>query len=118
MFLIWSKLKVWEQTKVSHSKQPLTRENAYSLSTLGKVGTYNDILEDHRHRVLEVIKAEAKLGNNYLLWTKLSELAPSQREELAEYLLELNYQILYKDDRVLLISWLWDRNSFENRNDR
>lgn len=112
MFLLWSKLRIWTKTKAEHSKQPLTRENAYSLSILGKVSTYTDVLEDHKKWLLRTIKEEAKLRNNYLLWTHLSDITPEQKEELVNYLSELGYQILYTDARVMLITWLWEPNSF------
>ena len=112
MFLLRSKLRTWRQTKAEHSKQPLTRENAYSLSILGKASTYTDVLEDHKKWLLNTIKNEARLHNNYLLWTHLSDITPAQKEELADYLSELGYQVLYADARVMLITWLWEPNSF------
>ena len=112
MFLLWSKLKAWKQTKAEHSKQPLTRENAYSLSILGKVSTYTDVLEDHKKWLLRTIKEEAKLRNNYLLWQHLDAITPEQKKELVKYLSELGYQVLYTDARVMLITWLWEPNSF------
>lgn len=112
VFLLWSKFKTWKQTKVEHSKQPLTRENAYSLSILGKVGTYTNVLDDHKKWLLETIKNEAKLRNNYLLWQHLDAITPEQKEELVNYLSELGYQVLYTDARVMLITWLWEPNSF------
>ena len=113
MFLLWTKLKIWSQTKAEHSKQPLTRENAYSLSILGKVSTYADVLEGHKKWLLHTIKEEAKLHNNYLLWQHLDTITPEQKEELVDYLSKLGYQILYTDARVMLITWLWEPNSFK-----
>lgn len=104
MFLLWSKFRIWTKTKAEHSKQPLTRENAYSLSILGKASTYTDVLEDHKKWLLNTIKAEAKLRNNYLLWQHLDAITPEQKEELVNYLSELGYQVLYTDARVMLIT--------------
>ena len=112
LLLLWSKLRTWRQTKAERGKQPLTRENAYSLSILGKVSTYTDVLEDHKKWLLKTIKDEAKLHNNYLLWQNLENITPDQKEELVDYLSKLGYQVLYTDARVMLITWLWKPESF------
>ncbi len=112
LLLLWAKLKTWTQTKAEQSRQPLTRENAYSLSIIGKPSTYTDVLERHKKWLLDTIKNEAKLHNNYLLWQNLDNITPEQKEELVNYLSELGYQVLYTDARVMLITWLWEPNSF------
>ena len=112
LLLLWSKLRTWTQTKAEQCKQPLTRENAYSLSILGKPSTYTDVLERHKKWLLDTIRSEARLHNNYLLWQNLDNITPDQKEELVDYLSKLGYQVLYTDARVMLITWLWEPNSF------
>ena len=111
LLLLWSKFRTWRQTKVNN-KQPLTRENAYALSILGKEGTYENVLENHKEWLLKTIKEEARLQNNYLLWKHLNAITPTQKEELVDFLSELGYQVLYTDANVMLITWLWEPNSF------
>lgn len=111
LFFIWDKLKAWTQTKVEHNRQPLTRENAYALSVIGKASTYKDVLEEHKKWLLSTIKNEAAIHNTYLLWQHLDSITPTQREKLCCYLAELGYQVLYTDERVMLITWLWEPNS-------
>ena len=113
LFFLWSKFRTWTKAKVEHSRQPLNRENAYSLSILGKEGTYESVLDDHKKWLLSTIRNEAKSHNNYLLWQHLDVITPEQKEELTDYLSKLGYQVLYTDARVMLITWLWEPNSFK-----
>ena len=114
LFAFWSKFKTWKQTKVHQYKQPLTRENAYSLSVIDKIGTYDDVLEYHKKWILETIKAEARMHNSYLLWRNFNKVTPKQRKELIASLSELGYRILYTDDIVMLITWLSESNNTKN----
>ena len=105
------KFRTWRTKKENH--QPLSRENAYSISVLGRKGSYDDILKDHEKRVLKAINDEARISNNYLLWRYCDYITPSQKDMLINFLTNLGYQVLYTDERVILITWLWSRKDFE-----
>ena len=113
LFALWTKFRIWNKARVEHNKQPLNRENAYALSILGKEGTYQNVLDNHKKWLLDSIRNEARIGNNYLLWKNLDKVTPEQKEELVNFLSELRYQVLYIDGRVMLITWLWSLNDFK-----
>ena len=109
---LWAKLVTWNKARANHNRQPLNRENAYVLSILGKEGSYQNVLNNHIEWLLKTIKEEARLGNNYLLWKRLEYITPTQKKELVDYLDSLGYQVLYTDENVMLITWLWSPNDF------
>ena len=71
--------------KLGEKQRPLSRENAYVLSTIGnKHGKYSDITEEYYKTVLKDIENAAKLGESYLLKHHPSWLSPSDKEALIQ----------------------------------
>ena len=113
LFLLLNKFKSWREAKATESKQPLSRENAYVLSTIGnKHGKYSEITENYHKIVLQNIETAAKLGDTYLLQKHPSWLSPSDKEELIDFLAELGYNICYTDSRVTLITWVYSPKDY------
>ena len=106
--LLSTRFRTWQKAKVLESKQPLTRENAYVLSSIGeRHGKYSSIRNNYHKEVLDNIKNAARTGASYLLQEHPTWLAPSDKEELVRYLSELGYTVCYSDSTVILISWLY-----------
>ena len=113
LLFILNKIKTWRETKAEVSKQPLSRENAYVLSTIvNKHGKYSDITEEYYKTVLKDIENAAKLGESYLLKHHPSWLSPSDKEALIDYLVNLGYNICYTDARVTLITWIYQPQDY------
>ena len=116
LFLLLNKFKSWREAKATESKQPLSRENAYVLSTIGnKHGKYSEITENYHKIVLQNIETAAKLGDTYLLQKHPSCLSPSDKEELVDFLANLGYNVLFFDSRVLLITWIYPASDYQKQ---
>lgn len=115
LFVLLSKFRIWRKAKVQQNKQPLSRENAYVLSALNKIGSYEDVRNKYYHHVLDLIKDSARNGEMYLLLSFPKYISPMDKEGLVDFLGKLGYNICYIDGRVILISWEYSPNDF-NRN--
>ena len=105
LFLL-NKIKTWRETKAEVSKQPLSRENAYALSSIKKKkGNYSDVTEDFINKVFKDINDVASYGDTYLLYRFPSHVSTSMVNILVERLVELDYKVCYRDYEVILISW-------------
>ena len=101
-----NKFKAWKEAKVNESKQPLSRENAYALSSIKKKkGNYSDVTEDFINKVFKGINDDASYGDTYLLYRFPSHISTSMANILVERLIELDYKVCYRDNEVILISW-------------
>lgn len=118
LLFIFNKLKTWGKAKVEESKQPLSRENAYVLSSIGeKHGDYADIVTGYNKRVLKDIEAIAKMGEVYLLKKYPPYLSPSDKEAHCKYLIDLGYTICYANSEVILITWKYSAKDFTEATD-
>ena len=101
-----NKFNAWKEAKVNESKQPLSRESAYALSSIKKKkGGYSDVTEDFINKVFENINVAASYGDTYLLYRFPSYVSTSMANILVVKLSELDYKVCYKDCEVILISW-------------
>lgn len=114
LFTLYSKFRTWNKARVEHSKQPLNRENAYALSSIGKKeGTYSDITKEYQEYTLKMIESAAKLGDNYLLIKHPSYATPLDKEAIVDFVAELGYSICFINGDVILISWKYSPNDFQ-----
>lgn len=101
-----NKFNTWKEAKVKESKQPLSRESAYALSSIKKKrGGYSDVTEDFINKVFKNINTAASYGDTYLLYMFPSHVSTSMTSILVERLIELDYKVCYRDYEVILISW-------------
>lgn len=101
-----NKFNTWKEAKVKESKQPLSRESAYALSSIKKKrGGYSDVTEDFINKVFKNINTAASYGDTYLLYMFPSHVSTSMVSILVERLIELDYKVCYRDYEVILISW-------------
>lgn len=101
-----NKFNTWKEAKVKESKQPLSRESAYALSSIKKKrGSYSDVTEDFINKVFKDINTAASYGDTYLLYMFPSHVSTSMADILVERLIKLDYKVCYRDYEVILISW-------------
>lgn len=101
-----NKFNTWKEAKVKESKQPLSRESAYALSSIKKKrGGYSDVTEDFINKVFKNINTAASYGDTYLLYMFPSHVSTSMADILVERLIKLDYKVCYRDYEVILISW-------------
>ena len=112
LFLLLKKFKTWREARVKESKQPLSRENAYVLSSIRKKGHYSDVTKEYRKFVLTSIEDNARIGHTYALIRHPSCTLPSDKESITDYLAELGYSICFLNSDVLLVSWKYTPNDF------
>lgn len=116
LLFLFNRFRTWRKAKVQKSKQPLSRENAYALSSIGKKeGHYYDITKRYQEYILKNIKADAKLGNSYVLLSHPTYASPSDKEAIVEFITSLNYTVCYTDEFVILISWKYSPEDFNDR---
>ena len=115
---ILEKFKTWKEMRVKESKQPLSRENAYTLASIGKKGHYSDVLEDYKKNVLETIKEAARVGRNYITIEHPRYITPSDRKEIIQFMQNLNYSICFANDDIMVISWKFSWEDFNDKYDR
>ena len=109
-FLVWK-----TEEKVNEGKQPLSRESAYVLASIGKKnGHYTDVTEEYQEYVLSQIKSAASMGHNYVLVEHPSYITPTDKEGLVDFIGGLGYSICFVNDDVILISWKCSPNDFKN----
>lgn len=107
------KFKAWKEAKEEESKQPLVRENAYTLSCIGKKkGQYKDVLKDYLEKVLKDISLYAKMGEMYILKIYPDYLSIQDKAILEHELTTLGYSVCYNDNNVILISWKYSKEDF------
>lgn len=112
LLALCTKFKTWSKAKVN--KQPLSRENAYVLSSVGKKsGTYPDITKMYQEFVLKEIESSAKLRDTYLLIEHPDYITPKDKENLLVFLAELGYSICFSNDDIVLISWKYSSDDFK-----
>lgn len=110
----WNFIKQEFLTKKDVTKHPLSRENAYALSSIGKrEGHYSDVTKRHREYLLNEIKSAASLGDKYLLIRQPSYATPTDKESTTEFLKDLGYTICFNNNDVVLISWKYSVTDFE-----
>lgn len=97
--------------KRSTNEPILSKERAFVLSKLGKKGKYSDITERFKKYLLHRIEEKAKLGDNYLLVAHPTYATEEAKDEIVQFLKELDYSICFYDEDVMLISWKYDRES-------
>lgn len=107
LFTFCSKIKSWGEAKVQESKQPLSKENAYVLASIGKKhGNYSDITKGLREEAMDYIINAANYGHNYALIEFPKYASSTHKKELIEFLTDLKYNICYNDNEVILVSWM------------
>ena len=107
--ILLNKFRTWKEAKV---KQPLTRETAYVLSTIGKKGGhYSDITRDYQKYILRRIEAEAKWGHKYA-YIEHSGMTPTDKNNIVKFLTELQYTICFINEDVMLLSWKYNPSDF------
>ena len=110
----WVLLRGKTEAKVNESKQPLSRENAYVLASIGKKrGHYTDVTKKYQEYVLNQIKSAASMGNNYVLVEHPSYITPTDKKGLVDFIRELGYSICFVNEDVILISWKYSPNDFQ-----
>lgn len=102
------------EAKVNESKQPLSRESAYVLASIGKKkGHYTDIIKEYQEYVLNQIKSAASVGLFYVLVELPRYITPTDKEDLVDFIGELGYSICFVNGDVILISWKYSPNDFQ-----
>lgn len=114
LLTLYSKFRIWNKARVEHNKQPLKRENAYALSSIGKKeGTYSDVTKEYQNYVTGQIKGAASLGKNYILIEHPAYATPLDKESIVDFVAELGYSICFVNADVILISWKYSPNDFQ-----
>ena len=112
----WALLMRKTEAKVNEGKQPLSRESAYVLASIGKKkGHYTDVTKEYQEYVLNQIKSAASMGHNYVLVEHPSYITPTDKEGLVDFIGELGYSICFVNGDVILISWKYSPNDFQMR---
>ena len=115
--LLLTKFKSWKEAKVQESKQPLSRENAYVLSSIGKKkGSYNDVYQEYLDRILKDINLYAKMGEMYLLKIYPDYLSKQDKLTIQDNLITLGYSVCFYNNDVVLISWKYSKVDFNDIN--
>lgn len=95
-------------------KHPLTRENAYALSSIGKKGGhYSDVTKKYQEYILEEIKSAAKFNRVYLMIDHPSYATPTDKEDIVDFIAELGYTICFKNDDIIVVSWRYSPGDFK-----
>lgn len=111
LFALLTKFRIWKEAKVN--KQPLSRENAYVLSSINKKnGHYTDITKEYQDTVLTSIESAAKYGDTYLLIKHPVFATPMDKEAIVDFIAKLGYSVCYINSDVMLISWKYSPNDF------
>lgn len=114
LFTLYSKFRTWNKARVKKNKQPLNRENAYALSSIGKKeGHYSDVTKEHQEYVMRQIKNTASLGKTYTLIEHPTYATPLDKEAIVEFVAELGYSICFINGDVILLSWKYSPNDFQ-----
>ena len=102
------------ETKVNENKQPLSRENAYVLASIGKKrGHYTDVTKEYQEYVLTQIKYAASMSHNYVLVEHPSYITPTDKEHIVDFIGNLGYSICFINEDVILISWKYSPDDFQ-----
>lgn len=86
--------------------QPLTAENAQSLSYYKKVMNYEDMVSEFKREIFRKIETKSYYGNNYITITIPEWLESSTYTDIIKGLIALNYKThIIKELRLLIIYW-------------
>ena len=96
-------IKDWSRTMslTGVKAQPLSSQSAYSLSSIGKNKTMEELQELLINNILDNIQKQTTFGKYHTI----VEFEPWVTEIIMNNLKELNYKILYNDSDIILISW-------------
>lgn len=99
---ILTNFRSWKESKV---EQPLSPENAYSLSSIGKMKSMQEILNNYKKLVLKEIKEVASFGHTYILIEYPDYLCADHKNQIVDILATLGYRILYNNQDIMVVSW-------------
>lgn len=113
---LFNKFRIWRKAKVEENKQPLSRENAYVLASIGKKrGHYSDVTKEYQTHVLNQIQDAASIGHTYALVEHLYYVTPTDKEDIVDFVASLGYSICFVNADVVLISWKYSPNDFNQK---
>ena len=97
-------IKDWSRTMslTGVKAQPLSSQSAYSLSSIGKNKTIQELLINN---ILDNIQKQTTFGKYHTIVEFEPWVTAEQKEIIMNNLKELNYKILYNDSDIILISW-------------
>lgn len=100
-------IKDWSRTMslTGVKAQPLSSQSAYSLSSIGKNKTMEELQELLINNILDNIQKQTTFGKYHTIVEFKPWVTAEQKEIIMNNLKELNYKILYNDSDIILISW-------------
>lgn len=100
-------IKDWSRTMslTGVKAQPLSSQSAYSLSSIGKNKTMEELQELLIDNILDNIQKQTTFGKYHTIVEFEPWVTAEQKEIIMNNLKELSYKILYNDSDIILISW-------------